>query len=370
MNYNNVYQSMFGTPLATLVRGEGCYVWDDKGKKYLDLLAGIAVNALGHGHPAVTRAVAEASSFLHVSNFFTTPAQLNLAEKLVALYRSETGAESKAFLVNSGTEANEAALKAAMLHKPGGTIVALTGGFHGRTLGALSVTHKPAIREPFGQVPNVTFIDPDVSALTGLDDSVAAIILEPIQGEAGVLEISVEFLTAARQRATEIGALLIVDEVQTGMGRTGRWFHHTQHIQADIVTLAKGLGGGIPIGAMLAVGDAAEIFTPGSHGTTFGGNPLSAHVAGVVLENIEPLLKHVIQTGEYLRTRVDAPVRGQGLLCGIQVRDAAQTARELFDLGFITNPVNPTTIRVAPPLTMTTDDLDSFIAVFNKGEYA
>ncbi|WP_182354095.1 acetylornithine transaminase [Flaviflexus huanghaiensis] len=363
--YQQVYQNAFGTPSLVLDHGKGAYVWDTDGKKHLDLLAGIAVNALGYADPAMMKAIADqAAKLAHVSNFFTTEPQINLATKLVELLITEGGRAGKVFLANSGAEANEGAMKLAMLHKPGGRIIALEGGFHGRTLGSLSITHKPAIREPFGQIPGCAFISTDVEALETLGDDVAAIFIEPIQGERGVVPLSPEFLIAARQTADRIGALLVADEIQTGMGRTGRWFAHTEHIQADVVTLAKGLGGGMPVGAIIATGPAAGLFTPGSHGSTFGGNPIVAAASLAVIGRVEGLLDHVQQTGAWLTSALEVagfPVRGAGLLLGVTVNDAPRLVGEMRERGFIVNATGDDTLRLAPPLIITQADLEPFI---------
>ena len=287
--YTDAVMNTFGTPGRVLVRGRGAHVWDADGQEYIDLLAGIAVNCLGHAHPAIIRAVTEQLSELgHVSNFFTTPAQVGLAEELVRLtFPNRPAHDSRVFLANSGTEANEAAFKIARRH--GGSrrprVLALQDAFHGRTMGALALTHKAAYREPFEPLPGgVEFIPAgDIEALrTALGPDVAALVVEPIQGEAGVRELPAGYLEAARELTEAAGALLIIDEVQTGMGRTGAWMAH--HLLApgvvpDVVTLAKGLGGGIPIGAVVATGQAAALLEPGQHGTTFGGNPVARAAA-------------------------------------------------------------------------------------------
>ena len=363
--YEAYYQNAFGTPALVMDRGEGVYVWDTDGKKYLDLLAGIAVNALGYGDTSMVEAmVDQAGRLAHVSNFFTTAPQINLAKRLVSLLVDEGGAPGKVFLANSGAEANEGAMKLAMLHKPGGMIVALEGGFHGRTLGSLSITHKPTIREPFGQIPGCEFIPSEIEALQALGDDVAAIFLEPIQGERGVVPLSPEFLAAARATADRIGALLVIDEIQTGMGRTGRWFAHTEHVRADVVTLAKGLGGGMPVGAIVATGEAGDLFTPGSHGSTFGGNPVVAAASLAVLDKVAGLLDQVSATGEWLRGRLESegfPVRGSGLLLGVTVTDAPGLVVQLRDRGYIVNAPNENTLRLAPPLIITPEELEPFI---------
>lgn len=364
--YEEVYQNAFGTPSLIMDRGEGVYVWDTTGKKYLDLLSGIAVNALGYADTTMIEAITEqASKLAHVSNFFTTEPQINLAKKLVSLLINEGGKPGKVFLANSGAEANEGAMKLAMLHKPGGRIIALEGGFHGRTLGSLSITHKPAIREPFGQIPGCEFIDTEIASLEALEGDVAAIFIEPIQGEKGVVPLSPEYLQAARKTADRLGALLVMDEIQTGMGRTGRWFAHTEHVQADVITLAKGLGGGMPVGAIIATGDAAALFTPGSHGSTFGGNPVVAAASLAVLGKVEALLDNVSLTGQWLRETLESEgftVRGKGLLLGIAVEDAPGLVGEMRERGYIVNATGPDTLRLAPPLIITPAELELFIS--------
>ncbi|WP_313410334.1 acetylornithine transaminase, partial [Aeromicrobium sp.] len=277
----------FGDPQRVLVRGEGSHVWDADGNRYLDLLGGIAVNALGHGHPAILEAVTTQLGTLgHISNFFASAPQVELAERLLGLL----GGDGRVFFTNSGTEANEAAFKAT--RRTGRTtIVAAEGSFHGRTMGALALTSKAAYREPFEPLPGHVRWVPygDVAALeAAVDETVAAVLLEPIQGEAGVVVPPEDYLTAARRVTTQHGALLWLDEVQTGIGRTGDWFGHTPSgVRPDLVTLAKGLGGGMPIGACVALGEAATLLGPGNHGTTFGGNPVATAAALAVLATIE-----------------------------------------------------------------------------------
>jgi acetylornithine/N-succinyldiaminopimelate aminotransferase len=279
----------FGAPKLVLTRGEGAHVWDENGKEYVDLLAGIAVNALGHAHPALVSAVTSQMEALgHVSNFFTSHPQVELAEALLA--RVPGGESGRVFFTNSGTEANEAGFK--LTRRTGRThIVAAQGAFHGRSMGALALTAKEAYRAPFEPLPGeVTFVPyGDASALAAaVTDETAAIILEPIQGEAGVVVPPADYLVAARAVADEHGALLWLDEVQSGVGRTGRWFaHETAGVSADIVTLAKGLGGGFPIGACIGLGRAATLFEPGNHGTTFGGNPVAC-AAGLAVIAVDP----------------------------------------------------------------------------------
>ncbi|MCD4526139.1 acetylornithine transaminase [Nocardioides sp. cx-173] len=364
----------FGPPKLTLVRGSGAHVWDADGKEYVDLLGGIAVNALGHAHPALVEAVAAQLSTLgHVSNFFTSPPQVELAERLLALLDAGPG---KVFLTNSGTEANEAAFK--LTRRTGRThVVATEGGFHGRTMGALALTSKEAYRAPFEPLPGeVTFVPyGDAEALAAaVTDRTAAILLEPLQGEAGVVVPPDGYLAAARAVADEHGALLWLDEVQTGMGRTGAWFAHAAcGVRPDIVTLAKGLGGGFPIGACIGVGQAGTLLEPGNHGTTFGGNPVACAAALAVIATIESegLLEHATALGQRLRDGLAADprvteVRGEGLLVGLDLAAevSAEVAAAALARGFIVNNPTPSRIRLAPPLVLTQDDADAFLAVW------
>ncbi|VEI14140.1 Acetylornithine aminotransferase [Trueperella bialowiezensis] len=378
MTYKNFYsQAMmdaFGTPQLVIDRGEGVYVWDTDGKKYLDLLAGIAVNALGYGHPAITHALCEqAQKVTHTSNFFATVPQIELARTLQKMLSAEgyVGASARTFFCNSGAEANEAAIKIALMHKPRGRIIALTNGFHGRTLGSLAITHKPAIRQPFEPLPgNVTFIEPTTEALeAAFADDVAAVFLETIQGEAGVQPLRPEFMRRARGLADRYSALLVVDEIQTGIGRTGRWFAHSGVVKADIITLAKGLGGGVPIGAVVGIEKAGRLMSPGSHGSTFGGNPLACAAALAVVNEVKELLAHVSDTGAWLREQLEKAgfaTRGAGLLIGISVDNAPQVQKELLERGVIVNAPNESTIRLAPPLIITRSDLEPFIRVLKE----
>jgi len=378
--YGDVHMNTFGTPRTTLVRGEGCYVWDADGNRYLDLLAGIAVNALGHAHPDVVQAVTSQLSELgHVSNFFTTPAQVRLCERLLELL----GTDGRVFLTSSGTEANEAAFKLA--RRTGRTrMVAATGGFHGRTMGSLALTSKAAYREPFEPLPGeVVFVEyGDADALrAAVDDRTAAVVLEPVQGEAGAVVPPPGYLSAARAITARHGALLWFDEVQSGVGRTGRWFaHQAEDVVPDVVTLAKGLGGGIPVGATIAVGDAGGLFGPGNHGTTFGGNPVSAAAALATLRAIERdgLLSNAAEVGERLMrgTRelghaAVSDVHGAGLLIGVDLDDGSGSpARQLMQAaqaaGFIVNDCTPTRVRLAPPLVLTSDQADTWLAALPR----
>ncbi|GAB2632864.1 acetylornithine transaminase [Nocardioides ginkgobilobae] len=372
--YTHALMNTFGPPKLALVRGEGTHVWDEHGKEYVDLLGGIAVNSLGHAHPALVAAVTEQLQTLgHVSNFFTTGPQVELAEKLLALLG---GHEGKVFLANSGAEANEGAFK--LTRRTGRThVVAAEGGFHGRTMGALALTSKAAYREPFEPLPGeVTFVPyGDVEALAAaVTDRTAAICLEPIQGEAGVVVAPDAYLAAARAVADEHGALLWLDEVQSGVGRTGEWFAHLRHgVVPDVVTLAKGLGGGYPIGAVVGLGRAADLLQPGNHGTTFGGNPVACAAALAVIATIEGegLLEHVAVLGQKIRDGLAADprvteVRGEGLLIGLDLvsETAAQVVEAAQHAGFIVNAPTPRRIRLAPPLVLTDEDAAAFLAAW------
>ncbi|PWC07194.1 acetylornithine transaminase [Mycetocola zhujimingii] len=367
---------VFGEPQALLTHGSGCTVWDEDGREYLDFLGGIAVNALGHAHPVLVEAIAtQAATLIHVSNYFVTAPQLELAARLKRL--TGAGDAGRVYFANSGAEANEAAFKLARLNNGDGRrtrILALNNSFHGRTMGALALTGKPSIREAFEpMVPGVTHIDATLDALeSAFDDTVAAIIVEPIQGEAGVRELPAGFLGRARELATRHGALLIVDEIQTGAGRTGSWFaFQREGIVPDAVTLAKGIGGGVPIGALVTFGAASDLFTPGQHGSTFSGNPLATAAANAVLGEIETagLVDNARARGEQLSdaiTGIGSPliagVRGRGLLLGIELTEPVAPALVSAALaeGLIINAPNPETIRLAPPLIVGDAELAEF----------
>lgn len=373
--YAGALMNTFGAPKLVLTRGEGAHVWDENGKEYLDLLAGIAVNALGHAHPALVSAVtSQMESLGHVSNFFTSHPQVELAEALLA--RVPGGETGRVFFTNSGTEANEAGFK--LTRRTGRKhIVAAQGAFHGRSMGALALTAKQAYRAPFEPLPgDVTFVPyGDAEALAAaVTDETAAIILEPIQGEAGVIVPPADYLSTARAVADEHGTLLWLDEIQSGLGRTGRWFaHETSGITADIVTLAKGLGGGFPIGACIGLGRAATLFEPGNHGTTFGGNPVACAAGLAVINTIEAdgLLEHVTVLGQKLRDGLAADPRvtrvdGEGLFIGVVLAglDSGAVAAAALEAGFILNNATPERIRIVPPLVLTEDDAERLLAAW------
>ncbi len=374
--YAGSVMATYGRPQRVLVRGEGCWVWDADGRRYLDLLGGIATSTLGHAHPLLVSTVtAQLATLGQVSNFFATAPQIALAERLLGILQAPAG--SAVFFCNSGGEANEAAFK--MSRRTGRTrIVAAEGAFHGRTMGALALTHKAAYREPFAPLPGDVVHVPfgDAAALrSAVDETVAAVFLEPIQGEAGVFPAPDGYLAAARAATSAVGALLVLDEVQTGIGRTGAWFAHTRHgVVPDVVTVAKGLGGGIPIGAAVALGErAAGLLGAGQHGTTYGGNPISTAAGLAVLHAIErdDLLLNVRQAGARLRAGISAlhhplitEVRGEGLLLAIGLRQpvAARAVANALDEGFIVNAVAPDALRLAPALILGPDQVDAFLA--------
>ncbi|AQX14921.1 acetylornithine aminotransferase [Tessaracoccus lapidicaptus] len=370
--YSAVMMNAFGAPKRVFERGEGVHLYDADGNRYLDLLSGLAVNALGHNHAGVTAAVAAQLGRLgHVSNFFASEGQIRLAERLAAV----TGAErSRVFFTNSGTEANEAAFKLTRL--TGRTrIVAMEGSFHGRTMGALAITHNPKYREPFEPLPgDVEFVPfGDVDALRGaVDDRTAAVVVETIQGENGVVPAPDGFLAAARDITRSAGALLWIDEVQTGLGRCGEYLaHRADGVVADLVTLAKGLGNGFPVGACLASGPALDLLQPGQHGTTFGGNPVAAAAGNAVLDALEDgVLDNARATGAWLAAAVRdlghpviTGVRGRGMLLGVTLdREVAPAVADAaLDAGFVVNAPRPAVLRLAPPLIAVPADLAPFV---------
>ncbi|MBF6467682.1 acetylornithine transaminase [Nocardia beijingensis] len=364
----------YGTPKVALVRGAGAVVYDADGKRYVDFLGGIAVNSLGHAHPAILGAVTQQLGTLgHVSNLYASEPVIELAERLLAHFGD---GEGRAFFCNSGTEAIEAAFKIARLTgRP--KIVACEEAFHGRTMGALALTGQPSKRTPFEPMPPGVVHVPygDAAALEAVvDKDTAAVFLEPMMGESGVVVPPLDYLAKARQITARSGALLVLDEVQTGIGRTGKFYaHQAVGIVPDVITLAKGLGGGMPIGAVLANGRAAELLTPGLHGTTFGGNPVCAAAALAVLRTIDEtdLLSHVESVGKRLSDGIELlqhplidQVRGAGLLLGIVLTDevSAQVEARAREAGYLVNPAKPDVIRLAPPLVLTETQADNFVA--------
>ncbi|MDE1671268.1 MULTISPECIES: acetylornithine transaminase [Nocardia] len=364
----------YGTPKVALVRGAGAVVYDADGKRYVDFLGGIAVNSLGHAHPAILEAVTQQLGTLgHVSNLYASEPVVELAERLLAHFGD---GEGRAFFCNSGTEAVEAAFKIARLtgrHK----IVACEEAFHGRTMGALALTGQPSKRTPFEPMPPGVVHVPygDAAALDAVvDEDTAAVFLEPMMGESGVVVPPFDYLAKAREITARKGALLVLDEVQTGIGRTGKFYaHQAVGIVPDVITLAKGLGGGLPIGAVLANGRAADLLTPGLHGTTFGGNPVCAAAALAVLRTIDEtdLLSHVESVGKRLSDGIELlehplidQVRGAGLLLGIVLTDevSAQVEARAREAGYLVNPAKPDVIRLAPPLVLTETQADNFVA--------
>lgn len=375
-SWNKSLQSNYGTPTLELVSGKGATVIDSKGDQYLDFLAGIATNVLGHAHPAVVKAVTKQISTLgHVSNLYAHPNVIALAEKLAKM----TGDKSaRVFFCNSGAEANEAALK--LSRKTGRTrIVATKDSFHGRTMGALSLTGQPEKSKAFKPLIKSVIHVPygDMGAmLKKVNKKTAMVIVEPIMGEAGVIVPPHGYLQALRELCDDTGALLVFDCVQTGMGRTGDWFgYEYSGIKPDVITMAKGLGGGLPLGAMMALGDSAELFQPGDHGSTFGGNPVATAAALAVIETIESkkLLKRVGDIGTELMIDLALiegvkSVRGAGLLIGIEFSSpiAKKVAAKCQENGVLVNGNSETVIRIAPPLIVTDRDVAKFLKIFTE----
>ena len=374
--WEKALQDNYGVPSISLVKGKGSEVFDVEGKKYLDLLGGIATNVLGHAHPAIVKAVSRQVGTLgHVSNFYAHPNVIELAQKLASM----TGDKSaRVFFAQSGAEANEAAMK---LSRRTGKyrIVAAQGAFHGRTMGALSMTGQPSKREPF--LPLIKGIKHvpygDIKAMRrAISTKTAMVILEPIMGEAGVIVPPADYLAQVRDLCTQKGALLVIDAVQTGMGRTGDWFgYEYSGITPDVITLAKGLGGGLPLGAMIALGDAAQLFVAGDHGSTFGGNPITTAAALAVIKVIEKdkVMIKVRKDQEFLMQRIAviegvSEVRGAGLLLGIQLDKpiASKIALQMREQGVLVNAANESTIRIAPALNISRIQLNKFCTIFEK----
>jgi len=374
--WSTVVQNNYGTPTIALVKGKGIVVTDADGKQYLDFLGGIATSILGHAHPAIVKAVSkQVSTLSHVSNFYAHPQAIELAEKLTAMTGDKN---AKVFFCQSGAEANEAALK--LSRRTGKVrVVAAQGAFHGRTMGALSLTGQPSKREPF--LPLIKGVKHvpygDIEAMRkAVTKKTAMVIIEPIMGEAGVIVPPADYLQQLRALCDDKGALLVIDAVQTGMGRTGDWFgYEYSGITPDVITLAKGLGGGLPLGAMIALGKAADLFQAGDHGSTFGGNPVTTAAGLAAIKFIETagVLAKVEKQGAHLMQELAvipgvAEVRGAGLLLGIELNSlkSADIANALRAEGVLVNAANPTTIRIAPALIVTDAQIKKFIAIFKK----
>jgi acetylornithine/N-succinyldiaminopimelate aminotransferase len=373
--FEQAFMPNYGVPPIALARGEGTRVWDVDGKEYLDFIGGIAVSSLGHAHPALVEAVSkQVATIAHTSNLFLHEPEVLLAERLLGLLN----APGRVFFANSGTEANEAAYKLALKHgrREGRTyFVAAENGFHGRTIGALSLTGKKSIRDQFGPFPvEVRFVPyGDATALKEtVNGDCIAVFLEPTQGEAGVVPPPDGYLAAAREICDSTGALLVADEIQSAIGRTGHWFaHQADGFTPDILTLAKGLGGGLPIGACVGFGDAGKLFDKGDHGSTFGGNPVSCAAALAVLDNLD--LDHIRSVGARLRTgleAVDHPllkgVRGRGLWLGAVLSEplSGKVQQAAAEAGFLVNALQPDAVRIAPPLVVTAQEIDALVTAF------
>jgi acetylornithine aminotransferase len=369
-------QNSYGKPAITLVKGKGIVVTDADGKTYLDFLGGIATSILGHAHPAIVKAVTKQVSVLsHVSNFYAHPNAIELAEKLVSMTGDKN---AKVFFCQSGAEANEAALK--LSRRTGKVrVVAAQGAFHGRTMGALSLTGQPSKREPFlpliKGVKHVPYGDIDAMR-KAVSKKTAMVIIEPIMGEAGVIVPPADYLHQLRELCDKNGSLLVIDAVQTGMGRTGDWFgYEYSGITPDVITLAKGLGGGLPLGAMIALGNAADLFQPGDHGSTFGGNPVTtaAGLAAIKFIEAQEILSKVEKQGAHLMQELALipgvkEVRGAGLLLGIELESikASDVSDAMRAAGVLVNAANATTIRIAPALIVTDAQINKFISLFRK----
>ena len=372
--WESVFQTTYGSPKINLVSGNGCYVIDDQKQKYLDFIGGIATNVLGHAHPAIVKAVRkQIGTVAHLSNLYANPISLNLAAKLIEI----TGrTDARVFFCNSGAEANEAALK--LSRKTGRKrVISTIGAFHGRTMGALSLTGQPAKRDLFApiieKIKYVPFGDAD-SMKRAVNKKTAMVIVEPIQGENGVITPPAGYLRQLREICDANGTLLVIDAVQTGMGRTGFWFgFEHEEVTPDVITLAKGLGGGLPLGAMIAIGPAAQLLKPGEHGSTFGGNPVSCAAGLAAINEIErkSLNEKSLELGEFLKSellKIDGvvEVRGRGLLLGIVLAQdwAKEIANFLLAKGVLVNAPNENTIRIAPPLIVTQKECAKFVKIF------
>ena len=374
------FMPVFGAPQVMFVRGLGTELWDNNGKRYLDFLGGLAVIALGHSNPRITEVIsAQAGTLMHVSNLFATDKATEAAIKIDALLAEATGSVGQVFFCNSGAEANETALKLA--RKFGGrgrhAVISAFGSFHGRTLAALAATGQPAKHEPFFPMPDgfrhVAYNDIDALE-AAIDTTVAAVLLEPVQGEGGVVPANDQYLRDVRALCDERGLLMMLDEIQTGFGRTGEWFGF-QHagIVPDVVTMAKAMGNGFPVGATWAKHEVAAVFQPGDHGSTYSGTALATAVVSAVIDEMRRIDAPGLaaQRGEYLTVRLSelpgvSSVRGRGLLLAAELvdgRDAKAAYTELLDRGLVTNAVTPTSLRFAPPLTVTEHELDEAVSI-------
>ena len=374
--WDSSLQNNYGKPSIALVKGKGILVTDADGQTYMDFLGGIATSILGHAHPAIVKAVTKQMSILsHVSNFYAHPNAISLAEKLTAMTGDKN---AKVFFCQSGAEANEAALK--LSRRTGRVrVVAAQGAFHGRTMGALSLTGQPSKREPFlpliKGIKHVPYGDIDAMR-KAISKKTAMVIIEPIMGEAGVIVPPQDYLQQLRQLCDKNGALLVIDAVQTGMGRTGDWFgYEYSGITPDVITLAKGLGGGLPLGAMIALGKAADLFQPGDHGSTFGGNPVTTAAGLAAIDFIESkeILGKVEKQGAHLIQELALipgvkEVRGAGLLLGIELESlkASVIADAMRNAGVLVNAANASTIRIAPALIVSDAQITKFISIFKK----
>jgi acetylornithine aminotransferase len=374
--WESVFQRSYGTPKINIVSGKGCYLIADNKQRYLDFIGGIATNVLGHNHPAINAAIKkQIGKVAHVSNLYANPTSIELAARLIAMTGDD---QARVFFCNSGAEANEAALK--LSRKTGRSkIISTIGSFHGRTLGALSLTGQAAKRDIFAPIIKKVAYLPygDIKALRkAIDKRTAMVIIEPIQGENGVITPPAGYLKDIRALCDQTGALMVIDAIQTGMGRTGFWFgYEHEDIKPDVITLAKGLGGGLPLGAMIALGRSANLFQPGEHGSTFGGNPVSCAAGLAAIDVIEKthLSEKALALGEYLRAQIGdisgvTEVRGRGLLLGIGLEKpwAKEISNFLLAKGVLVNAPNESTIRIAPPLIVSKRECEKFVKILRE----
>jgi acetylornithine/N-succinyldiaminopimelate aminotransferase len=376
------FMPVFGPPAIMFERGSGTELWDTDGKRYLDFLAGIAVTSLGHANPVVAAAIAEqADRLLHVSNFFANPTATEAALKVNALLREATGDDGQVFFTNSGAESNECAIKLARKHGGRGrhTVVSAFGSFHGRTLASLAATGQPSKHEPFQPMPegfkHVAWGDLD-EMRAAVDGNVAAVLIESVQGEGGVNPATTEYLQGIRQICDETGALLMIDEIQTGFARTGKWFGFEHAgVRPDVVTLAKAMGNGMPVGACWARTEVAAVFQPGDHGSTYSGTAIATAAVNATIDEMRRIDAPTLATTTGARLTASllaldgvVGVRGFGLMLGVELADgldARVAYTDLLDAGLIVNAVNPSTIRLIPPLTVSDAEVDEAVALIN-----